>query len=79
MNVENIKKKALTLSKAVNTERVTDVFDEVMEDVALSAPDYIVITRLADVYHQVQSGGLSREEGTLKQRELIEEWNKAIK
>lgn len=78
MDVETIKKKALTLSKAVGTDNVIEVFDEVMSE-KMTAPDYMVITQLADVYHQIQHGVLSRSEGVIQQRELISEWDRAIK
>ena len=78
MEIETIKQKALTLSKAVGTDEVIDIFDKVMEE-KMSAPDYMVITRLADVYHQIQQGVLSREQGKQEQRELISEWDRAIK
>lgn len=78
MDVEKIKQKALVLSEAIGSDRVIDVFDAQMKADELSAPDYMAITRLADLYHQIQGGLLSRDEGGKKQKELIEEWKKEI-
>jgi hypothetical protein len=76
LDIEIIKEKALKLSEAVGTENVIDIFDREMDASELSASDYMVITRLADVYHQVRCGHIRRDEGVLKQRELISEWRK---
>ena len=78
MDVETIKQKALTLSKAIEDDNVIEVFDKVMGE-KMTAPDYMVITQLADLYHQIRSGHLSRSDGVKQQRELIEEWDRAIK
>lgn len=78
LDVETIKQKALTLSKALEDDNVIEVFDKVMSE-KMTAPDYMVITQLADLYHQIRMGHLSRSEGVLQQRELISEWDRAIK
>ena len=75
---EDLKGRANRLCDALGTERFQEVHDKEFDIRELHPSDLCAITRLADVYSQVKTGNLSREDGALKQKEIYEEWKKDI-
>lgn len=75
---EDLKGRANRICDALGTESFIEVHDREFDIAELHPSDLCAITRLADVYNQIKTGTLSRDDGALKQKEIFEEWKKDI-